>query len=404
LCNDILRFRHLSAAIVSSDAKSCYDRIVLWIAALALRRLGLGKGPVQEMMITLQLAVHRINTAYGDSSATYGGSNDPPHQGVGQGNGVGPTIWAVISAVLLAIMKDLGFGLNTLSSLSDMALSLGGFAFVDDTDLFNAASSVRTKGEDHLAHSQQCVDWWEAILRATGRGLRVDKSFWIFVDFRFRQGAWKYRSRQQLPGQLWATNHDGQRMTLKRIGPSQGGITLGVVIAMDGNQRNAKLHLLDAAGEYADQLRSGLIRTKDAWYSFTTRFLKTLEYPMEAVSLSLADWDDVVQLVMGILLQKCGFASTFPRKLVWTSLKYQGLGAPHPFYSMLLKHLRMLLEEPLHGSNAGTQLIVTMEDLRREAGYPGHFPDIPPDILGSAAQRLLGQTFTSPIASAWHPP
>jgi hypothetical protein len=145
------------------------------------------------MMNTLQQAVHRINTAYGDSSSTYGGSNDPPHQGVGQGNGAGPTIWAVISAILLTIMQDLGFGLNTLSSLSDTALTLVGFAFVDDTDLFNAASSVLTKGEDHIAHSQQCVDCWEAILRATGGGLRVDTSFWIFVDFRFRQGDWKYR-------------------------------------------------------------------------------------------------------------------------------------------------------------------------------------------------------------------
>jgi hypothetical protein len=41
--------------------------------------------------------------------------------------------------------------------------------------------------------------------------------------------------------------------------------------------------------------------------------------------------------------------------------------------------------EPLHGSNAGTQLIVTMKDLRREAGRPGHLSDIPPSILGSAA-------------------
>jgi hypothetical protein len=242
-----------------------------------------------------------------------------------------------------------------------------------------------TKGEDHLAHSQQCVDWWEAILRATGGGLRVDKSFWIFVDFSFRQGAWKYRSTQQLPGQLWATNHDGQRMALKRIEPSQGEITLGVGIAMDGNNRDEKQYLVDKAGEYTDQLRSGLIRKQDAWYSFKTSFLKTLEYPMEAVSLLLADWNEVVQPVMGILLQKCGFASTFPRKLVWTSLKYQGLGARHPFYSMLIKHLRVLLEEPLHGSNAGTQLIVTMEDLRCEAGCPGHFSDIPPAILSSAA-------------------
>jgi hypothetical protein len=85
-------------------------------------------------------------------------------------------------------------------------------------------------------------------------------------------------------------------MALKRMEPSQGAITLGVSIAMDGNHRDEKLYLEDKAGEYADQLRAGLIKKEDAWYSFKSSFLKTLEYPMEAVSLLLADWDKVVHL------------------------------------------------------------------------------------------------------------
>ena len=37
LMNDILRFCRVAAIIISNDARSCYDRIVLWIATLALR-------------------------------------------------------------------------------------------------------------------------------------------------------------------------------------------------------------------------------------------------------------------------------------------------------------------------------------------------------------------------------
>jgi hypothetical protein len=235
LCNDIIRQRRLAAIILSNDAKSCYDRIVLWLAALALRRIGLHIGPTLEMLFTLQHAVHIVNTAFGDSTDTYGGSNFPPHQGAWQGNGTGPTIWAVISAILLTIMRNLGFGLNAVSPLSAVALSLVGFAFVDDTDLVNVAASVLTKGEDHLLHSQQCVDWWVSLLAATGDGLRVDKSFWVFIDFTFSNGGWKYRSAQRLSGQLLATHFDGQGMSLRRLELSQGEITLGVSIAMDGN-------------------------------------------------------------------------------------------------------------------------------------------------------------------------
>jgi hypothetical protein len=43
-------------------------------------------------------------------------------------------------------MCKLGFGLNATSSISAVALSLVGFAFVDDTDLVNVTNSVLTKG------------------------------------------------------------------------------------------------------------------------------------------------------------------------------------------------------------------------------------------------------------------
>ena len=53
LTNDLIRSRRLPTIIIFNDAKSCYDRIVLWIAAIALRRLGTSASASQEMMRTL---------------------------------------------------------------------------------------------------------------------------------------------------------------------------------------------------------------------------------------------------------------------------------------------------------------------------------------------------------------
>ena len=106
LANDLIRARRVPSVLIFNDAKSCYDRIVLWIAALALRRLGTSKNATLEMMKTLQKADHKICTAYGNSESTYGGSDTViPLQGVGQGNGAGPAIWVAISSVLLSIMR-----------------------------------------------------------------------------------------------------------------------------------------------------------------------------------------------------------------------------------------------------------------------------------------------------------
>ena len=44
-------------------------------------------------------------------------------------------------------MRDEGFGLNDLSFLSQLALVITGFAFLDDTGIINAAPSVNMTGE-----------------------------------------------------------------------------------------------------------------------------------------------------------------------------------------------------------------------------------------------------------------
>ena len=105
---DIARARRIPTVIVFNDAKSCYDRIVLWIAAISLRRLGVSKGATSEMLKTLQTASHKICTAYGDSNVVYEANRNVPLQGVGQGNGAGPAIWVAISSVLLTIMRTKG--------------------------------------------------------------------------------------------------------------------------------------------------------------------------------------------------------------------------------------------------------------------------------------------------------
>jgi hypothetical protein len=115
LTMDLSHRRHLPMALCSNDAKSCYDHIVLWIAALCLLRVGVARSATDEMMLTLQKAWHFINTAFGDSYSSYG-CTSPPLQGVGQGNGAGPAIWALISAVLLSsILRSQGFGLNIVT-------------------------------------------------------------------------------------------------------------------------------------------------------------------------------------------------------------------------------------------------------------------------------------------------
>lgn len=105
-----------------------------------------------------------------------------PLQGSGQGNGARPIIWGAISVILLTIMRDEEYDLDTLSYLSQLALVVVSFVFVDDIDITNAAKSVNTSGEELLKQQQQVVNIWEGLLRAIGGMLRLDKSYWHILD------------------------------------------------------------------------------------------------------------------------------------------------------------------------------------------------------------------------------
>ena len=385
LTNDLIRARRLPAVMIFNDAKSCYDRIVLWLAALALRRLGTSKPATLEMMNTLQGARHKICTAYGDSNHSYGGEfTYPPLQGVGQGNGAGPAIWVAISSVLLSIMKMKGFGFSILSALALKALSIAGFAFVDDTDIVHAANNPREDPEATLRKAQEAMNTWEGILRATGGAIGVNddtKAFWYFLDFKFIKGKWKYKNKEELPGKLQVRNQKDITTNLARLEPSMARETLGVFMAMDGNQREQKNQLMKKARLYNEQLRTGVITRQHAWYSYTASFSKTLEYPMEAIDMSKEEWDDILKLFLGTLLNKAGLASTVPRDIIFSSRNYTGLDIKHPYFLQQIIHIQTIMGSDKADKHTRQLIRAAWEECRWECGTPGYLTDCPTEIM-----------------------
>ena len=93
----------------------------------------------------------------------------------------------MISAILLTIMRDNGYGLDTLSCITQLSLVIIGFTFVDDMDIINASKSVNTKGEELLTQQQQqqVVYTWEGSLNTTGGALQPDISYWYMIDYKY---------------------------------------------------------------------------------------------------------------------------------------------------------------------------------------------------------------------------
>jgi hypothetical protein len=131
-------------AVCLNDAKSCYDRIVHSVASLAMQRLGTPIEPIVCMFTTIQNLQHRIRTVSGDSLIGFSGKlYMVPIKGVGQGNGAGPQLWAVVSTPIYDMLRAMGYGAQFESSISHDRLHFVGFTIVDNADLVQTAQLGR---------------------------------------------------------------------------------------------------------------------------------------------------------------------------------------------------------------------------------------------------------------------
>ena len=83
-----------------------------------------------------------------------------PLQGIYQGNGAGPTIWAVVSSPVMDIMQNEGFGIDVKAPISGEGIQMIGYAFVDDTDLVQTGCNAK----EALEQMQKAVTMWECLV------------------------------------------------------------------------------------------------------------------------------------------------------------------------------------------------------------------------------------------------
>ena len=121
---------------------------------------GIPKEPAQSMFGTLQQAIHKTKTMHGISNSTFGGKEDDfkaAPQGLGQGNSTGPAVWDVVSSRMFQVLHEKGMASTLQCPISNEALDLCGFAFVDDSDIIAVSNSVNNPAHN-LVQMQKILD------------------------------------------------------------------------------------------------------------------------------------------------------------------------------------------------------------------------------------------------------
>jgi hypothetical protein len=337
----------------------------------------------------LQQGIHKTMTGYGISTTTHGATNRKmagllPYQGVLQGNGMGPVIWLAISVLLITIMDAQGHTSIFTAAISTAILRMCCFMFVDDCDLINTATDVHTSAVSMLTRFQLALDCWEGCLRATGGGLKPSKSFWYLIDWKWNGNNWTYQTKEDSPGDLTVFDN-GHRVTLRRFEPAESNVTLGIHLAMDGNQVGERNYLRQEAVDFADRYRTAPgVSANDAWEGLLTTIMATFKYPAAATQLTEQDWEFICAPVFQAGLPKAGFSRMFPRTVIFAPKLYQGLGILHPFHYQELEHLAVILYHCTHRTLTGDLIQQSWESFRLELGMPGNLTDFNYTLWGES--------------------
>jgi hypothetical protein len=362
---DLLILQRRSAGWISNDAKSCFDRIVHWVAIISLMRFGIQWKTLRSMFDTLMQSKHRVRTGFGDSIAVFRPPSATPFQGCGQGNGAGPPIWVAISSILLGMMISKGFGFDFLASISWAPIVADCFCFVDDTDVCEAAPTVAHSGEEIVPAVRSALTWWSKAVRLTGGAIRPDKSFWYLIDFKWSpsQGRWQFRrckdfKARAVPGRPSTISAvlddlDGTQVALQWLESDTSKRTLGVMMSPLSRSDVQMEVLREKALKWADTIRPSFLQKYDVLPMLRSTIQKSLEYPMALTTLSATQWEKIMSPVLMAALPKAGICRTFPRAVVFAPMSFQGVGVPHPYAIQMTKHLDMLLRHQANRTKTG---------------------------------------------------
>ena len=135
-------------AVVSVDAAQCYDRVNHVIMSLVWLALIRHLGPIAVMLSCLQTMRLFQRTGFGDSTTFLDGGNlDEYLIGLGQGSRGAPASWVQISSMIVMILRSLNYGAKIIDPITRSVIHTVGSMFVDDTDLYCWADSLKTGDE-----------------------------------------------------------------------------------------------------------------------------------------------------------------------------------------------------------------------------------------------------------------
>lgn len=184
---------------------------------------------------------------------------------------------------------------------------------------------------------------------------------WVFIQFRWSNGKWEYLTSNDLPGSIQLDDDDGQLVDLKRIEPTVGVKSLGVISTATVNEEKQLERMHGFIKAWTAALNVGKLPPHMNLQAMNTRIIRTLLYPLPATSLTQQECINIESALYRESLPKCDMSSKLPLAVRYCSTRYMGLGLTRFEIMQGLYHLGEFIENYHSESLMAQQIIIQCE-------------------------------------------
>lgn len=367
---DLVRYQKTAAAMAAVDLKSCYDRVAHAPAYLSMRSYGIPTQPLECMFEAIQDMQYYTITHHGVSTMSFGGKEKgykAKPNGLGQGNGGGPSSWTVQSSKMFQVMHKRGSATKITSPITGNTSEICGFAYVDDTDL---VAMIENNNDETVITNrmQKIVNDWEGVAKTTGGALSPGKCWCWVIKFGWKSDTWYYEDTTKSHIRMTVKDEKDIDRDLILLHPSSAREMLGVSLAPDGNNKRQIEIAKEKMRKLSEQIRVGHLNKHEAWISLNSITMKTLEYMIPAMTITEDEYRSIMSPVLAQFLPKMGINRNIKRDILYATSSVQGFNLKNPFLLQGIEHVKDISENLWKETLTGHLLQCNMEQLRLEIG------------------------------------
>ena len=161
---------------------------------------------------------------------------------------------------------------------------------------------------------------------------------------------------------------NGHRKAVPHYYTDEAHRTLGVMLAPNNNNALQMSRMRKITLKFNDKVRVGFIRGQDIHQATNSTIMRSLNWPLPAVTLTKTECTHIMTLVIKSVLAKMKVVSIIKRHVLYGQIHIQGMGSKNLYTLLGEIHCSILVQFYNSATDLGKLLQTSLECLTMELG------------------------------------